>query len=79
MGAILAQSLTVTSPNSETHTISWGKGNVTSTDSFTARKASGKWIVFMTGTNIAPSYLGDKFVGGIRYSSVQMTIKYVLE
>ena len=28
-GAILAQSLTITSPSGETHTVSWGRGNVT--------------------------------------------------
>lgn len=37
-GAILAQSLTITSPSGETHTVSWGRGNVTTTNLFIAEK-----------------------------------------
>lgn len=33
-GAILAQSLTITSPSGETHTVGWGRGNVTTTNLF---------------------------------------------
>ena len=50
-GAILAKSLTITSPSGETHTVSWGKGNVTITNLFIAEKAAGTWSVYMTGTN----------------------------
>ena len=49
--AILAKSLTITSPSGETHTVSWGKGNVTTTNLFIAEKAAGTWSVYMTGTN----------------------------
>lgn len=57
-GAILAKSLTITSPSGETHTVSWGKGNVTTTNLFIAEKAAGTWSVYMTGTNIASPNLG---------------------
>ena len=53
--AILAKSLTITSPSGETHTVSWGKGNVTTTNLFIAEKAAGTWSVYMTGTNIGES------------------------
>ena len=39
------------SPSGETHTVSWGKGNVTITNLFIAEKAAGTWSVYMTGTN----------------------------
>lgn len=56
-GAILEKSLTITSPSGETHTVSWGKGNVTTTNLFIAEKAAGTWSVYMTGTNIASPIL----------------------
>ena len=36
----MAKSLTITSPSGETHTVSWGKGNVTITNLFIAEKAA---------------------------------------
>ena len=57
-GAILAQNLTITCPSGETHTVGWGKGNVTTTSLFIAEKAAGTWSVYMTGTNcISKSWL----------------------
>ena len=78
-GAILAQSLTITSPSGETHTVSWGRGNVTTTNLFIAEKAAGTWSVYMTGTNIASPSLGSAFIGGTKYSRPKMTIIYILE
>ena len=78
-GAILAQSLTITSPSGETHTVGWGKGNVTTTNLFIAEKAAGTWSVYMTGTNIASPSLGSAFIGGTKYSKPKMTITYILE
>lgn len=78
-GAILAKSLTITSPSGETHTVSWGKGNVTTTNLFIAEKAAGTWSVYMTGTNIASPNLGSAFIGGTKYSSVKMKVSYILE
>ena len=78
-GAILAQSLTITSPSGETHTVSWGRGNVTTTNLFIAEKAVGTWSVYMTGTNIASPSLGSAFIGGTKYSRPKMTITYILE
>lgn len=78
-GAILAKSLTITSPSGETHTVSWGKGNVTTTNLFIAEKAAGTWSVYMTGTNIASPNLGSAFIGGTKYSSVKMKVSYFLE
>ena len=78
-GAILAQSLTITSPSGETHTVSWGRGNVTTTNLFIAEKAAGTWSVYMTGTNIASPSLGSAFIGGTKYSRPKMTITYILE
>ena len=49
----MAKSLTITSPSGETHTVSWEKENVTTTNLFIAEKATGTWSVYMTGTNIA--------------------------
>ena len=40
----MAQSLTITSPSGETHTVSWGRGNVTTTSLFIAEKAVGERI-----------------------------------
>ena len=78
-GAILAQSLTITSPSGETHTVGWGKGNVTTTSLFIAEKAAGTWSVYMTGTNIASPSLGSAFIGGTKYSRPKMTITYIEE
>lgn len=78
-GAILAQSLTITCPSGETHTVGWGRGNVTTTNLFIAEKAAGTWSVYMTGTNIASPSLGSAFIGGTKYSRPKMTIKYILE
>lgn len=78
-GAILAKSLTITSSSGETHTVSWGKGNVTTTNLFIAEKAAGTWSVYMTGTNIASPNLGSAFIGGTKYSSVKMKVSYILE
>ena len=78
-GAILAQSLTITSPSGETHTVGWGRGNVTTTNLFIAEKAAGTWSVYMTGTNIASPSLGSAFIGGTKYSRPKMTITYILE
>lgn len=78
-GAILAQSLTITSPSGETHTVGWGKGNVTTTNLFIAEKAAGTWSVYMTGTNIASPSLGSAYIGGTKYSRVKMTITYIEE
>lgn len=78
-GAILAQSLTITSPSGETHTVGWGRGNVTTTNLFIAEKAAGTWSVYMTGTNIASPSLGSAFIGGTKYSRPKMTIIYILE
>ena len=78
-GAILEKSLTITSPSGETHTVSWGKGNVTTTNLFIAEKAAGTWSVYMTGTNIASPNLGSAFIGGTKYSSVKMKVSYILE
>ena len=63
----------------ETHTVSWGKGNVTTTNLFIAEKAAGTWSVYMTGTNIASPNLGSAFIGGTKYSSVKMKVSYILE
>lgn len=65
-GAILAQSLTITSPSGETHTVGWGRGNVTTTNLFIAEKAAGTWSVYMTGTIIASPSLGSAFIGGVQ-------------
>ena len=78
-GAILAQSVTITSPSGETHTVGWGRGNVTTTNLFIAEKAAGTWSVYMTGTNIASPSLGSAFIGGTKYSRPKMTITYILE
>lgn len=78
-GAILAQSLTITSPSGETHTVGWGRGNVTTTNLFIAERAAGTWSVYMTGTNIASPSLGSAFIGGTKYSRPKMTITYILE
>lgn len=78
-GAILAQKLTITCPSGETHTVGWGRGNVTTTSLFIAEKAAGTWSVYMTGTNIASPSLGSAFIGGTKYSSVKMKVKYILE
>ena len=78
-GAILEQSLTITSPSGETHTVGWGRGNVTTTNLFIAEKAAGTWSVYMTGTNIASPSLGSAFIGGTKYSRPKMTITYILE
>lgn len=78
-GAILAQSLTITSPSGETHTVGWGRGNVTTTNLFIAEKAAGTWSVYMTGTNIASPSLGSAFIGGTKYTRPKMTITYILE
>lgn len=78
-GAILAESLTITAPSGEVQTVSWGKGNVTTTSLFVAEQASGTWTAYMTGTNIASSSLGSAYIGGTKYSSVKMTITYILE
>ena len=78
-GAILAQSLTITSPSGETHTVGWGRGNVTTTNLFIAETAAGTWSVYMTGTNIASPSLGSAFIGGTKYSRPKMTITYILE
>ena len=78
-GAILAQSLTIISPSGETHTVSWGRGNVTTTNLFIAEKAAGTWSVYMTGTNIASPSLDSAFIGDTKYSRPKMTIKYILE
>ena len=67
------------SPSGETHTVSWGKGNVTTTNLFIAEKAAGTWSVYMTGTNIASPNLGSAFIGGTKYSSVKMKVSYILE
>ena len=75
----MAQSLTITSPSGETHTVSWGRGNVTTTSLFIAEKAVGTWFVYMTGTNIASPSLGSAFIGGTKYSQPKMAIKYILE
>ena len=64
-GAILAQSLTITSPSGETHTVGWGRGNVTTTNLFIAETAAGTWSVYMTGTNIASPSLGSAFVSSL--------------
>ena len=69
----------ITSPSGETHTVSWGKGNVTTTNLFIAEKAAGTWSVYMTGTNIASPNLGSAFIGGTKYSSVKMKVSYILE
>ncbi len=37
----MAKSLTITSPSGETHIVSWGKENVTTTNLFIAEKATG--------------------------------------
>lgn len=79
MGAILAQSLTITSPLGESKTVAWGIGNVTSTSAFIADYARGTWSVYMTGKNLAPASSSPQFIGGIEYSSVKMEITYVLE
>lgn len=78
-GAILAQSLTITSPSGETHTVGWGRGNVTTTNLFIAEKAAGTWSVYMTGTNIASPSLGSAYIGGTKYTRPKMTITYILE
>ena len=78
-GAILAQSLIITSPSGEIHTVGWGKGNVTTTNLFIAEKAAGTWSVYMTGTNIASPSLGSAFIGGTKYSRPKMTITYIEE
>lgn len=79
LGAILAQSVTITSPDGVILTTTWGKGNVTTTSAFINDDARGTWSVYMTGRNIAPSSSGSQFIGGTKYSSVKMTIKYILE
>ncbi len=75
----MAQSLTITSPSGETHTVGWGRGNVTTTNLFIAEKVAGTWSVYMTGTNIASPSLGSAFIGGTKYSRPKMTITYLLE
>lgn len=77
-GAILAQSLTITSPSGETHIVGWGGGNVTTTNLFIAEKATGTWSVYMTETNVASPSLGFAFIGGTKYSRPKMTIIYIL-
>ena len=72
-GAILAQSLIITSPSGEIHTVGWG------TNLFIAEKAAGTWSVYMTGTNIASPSLGSAFIGGTKYSRPKMTITYIEE
>ncbi|MBA4687357.1 MAG: hypothetical protein H2184_09390 [Candidatus Galacturonibacter soehngenii] len=79
LGAILAQTLTITSPVGETKTVTWGRGNVTSTSAFIADSARGTWSIYMTGTNVASASSGSQFIGGTKYLSVKMTITYVLE
>ncbi len=68
-GAILAQSLTITCPSGETHTVGWGRGNVTTTNLFIAEKAAGTWSVYMTGTNIASPSLGSAYIGGTKLTT----------
>ena len=75
----MAKSLTITSPSGETHTVSRGKGNVTTTNLKKKKKATGTWSVYMTGTNIASLNLGSAFIGGTKYSSVKMKVSYILE
>lgn len=73
MGAIVAQSLTIISPDGIVNTIPWKSGNIISTSLFDGTKGTGIWSVYMTGTNISSSYYG-----GAKYSNVEMTITYVL-
>lgn len=79
MGAILAQSVTITDPDGVAQTVTWGKGNVTKTSVFIHDGARGTWSVYMTGRNLAPASAGSRFIGGVKYSSVKMTISYVIE
>lgn len=74
MGAIVAQSLTITSPDGITQVIPWKSGNIISTSLFDGKSVKGTWSVYMTGTNISSSYYG-----GIKYSNVEMTITYTKE
>ncbi len=74
----MAKSLTITSPSGETHTVSWGKGNVTTTNLFIAEKAAGTWSVYMTGTNIASPNLGSAFIG-YKIFICKMKVSYILE
>ena len=78
-GAILPQNITITSPSGETHTVGWGRGNVTTTNLFVAEKAAGTWYVYMTGTNIASPSSGSAFIGGTKYSRPKITVNYILE
>lgn len=73
MGAIVAQSLTIISPDGVVNIIPWKSGNIISTSLFDGTKGKGVWSVYMTGTNISSSYYG-----GAKYSNVEMTITYIL-
>ncbi|MGN0143404.1 MAG: hypothetical protein ACI398_00375 [Clostridium sp.] len=79
LGAIMPNYILVTNPENETKQSTWGRGNVTNVSGFTADKASGTWYVSYCGTNIASASSGSRFVGGVKYPNVKMTIKYILE
>lgn len=78
LGAILAQSLTIQSPSGTIKTVAWGSRNITSTTAFFTDNARGTWSVYMTGKNIASASSGSQFIGGTKYSSVKMTITYIV-
>lgn len=77
-GGLLAESITVTSPQGLTREVGWGSGNKTTVTGFTAQQARGTWRIYMTAKNISSSNLGARYVGSLKYSSVKMTIKYVV-
>ena len=79
MGAIAPMSLTITNPDGIIQTVQWGSGNVTNTDVFDDFSAKGTWQIRMTGRNVAPITAGSRFVAGVKYSNVKMTITYYIE
>lgn len=76
-GAVMAQTVTITSPSGETHTIGWGSGNVSKTTLFTGEDPNGTWTVYMTGRNISSASLGSAYIGGTKYTKPTLTISYI--
>ncbi|SFO04384.1 hypothetical protein SAMN04487831_106168 [Pseudobutyrivibrio sp. UC1225] len=79
MGAIAPMSMTITNPSGFVQNVPWGSGNITNTSVFNDLSAKGTWQISMTGRNVAPITAGSRFVAGVKYSNVKMTITYYIE
>ena len=79
LGAIAPMSMTISNPSGFVQNVPWGSGNITNTSVFNDLSAKGTWQISMTGRNVAPITAGSRFVAGVRYSNVKMTITYYIE